>query len=489
MDSVFVKPLVPLVAKEELDLERLIDSLVNNLSRIDVIRTEQAHILLREFRNALHDSKDLQVSKRIRGDLPRRKDDLAKFFTQLANRSKRDIIRTIALYDWLSKIDERLDGVSSIDTDIREKVISIIRQISVQNANTAVTDTKVQALNLRKKDDIIKSNGYTSLTSGSITNSLVTALETPSLSIQFDRRVYTQNIYTFFTEETTDTAAVGEKRYDTTQDALTVKISVKNTVPFNIIDLGLGIPFRIASVIAIDSANRREDITSNVVGNNISVNGNLAIVKTDTSVSDAFGLNTYNLIFPIAQTNVELELQIESFDTYPLKLYELVNARGEVIKSFSILESMIIDRRLVGETYASKKAEIDQIIATGYVREANNPSSLRVVEVRRCNVFSTASTKESKSDLNYLQSDLKIKSVELYVDVYDPLQLIRYYIFNAENEKQEISPVNSNPKATTKIVYETILPKQIQVEVVIPEETSYLPILHGIAVIIGEVNI
>lgn len=487
--SSFIKPLIPLTTREELDLQIMLDYLVDNLSRIDVIRTEQAHTLLKTFKEGIKNCKGLDISRAIRTDLPRRKDDLAKFFTLLGNRTRRDILRTIALYDWLSKIDEVLDGIRSIDSDIREKVISLIREISVQNGNTAVTDSKIQALNLRKKDDIIKSTGYTSLTSGSITNGVTTAAIPADVKLTFERDVYYQNIYTFYSEEVTKEAKITEKRYDTVQQALAAKLSVTSPQPFTLVDLGLGIPFRVLGVYSIDSANRKEDITDAVLGNNIQVNGGIAIARTDTSVSDTTGQNTYNFIIPKGATNLEIDISIESFDTYPLKLFELLNPRAETIRKFNILESMILDRRLVGEAYKSKKEELDQIVAGGYLREANNPSSIRVVELKKCNVYTAANATASKTELNYIQSDLKIRSVELYVDVYDPLQLIRYSIINAENEKQDISPVNSNPITTTKLVYETLLPKQIQLEITVPVEATYLPVVHGVAIIIGEVNL
>lgn len=485
----FIEPISPLVSKQELDMELSLDRLIDNLSRIDVIRTEQAHVLLDRFRQDIRNSNSVNISKYIRSDLPRKKEDLERVLLSVRESTRKSIIRTIALYDWASKIDEYLDQIKSSEKDIKEKVLSLIKEISLTNKNMAVTDSRIVSFNFRKKDDIEKTNGYNSITSGSISNSISTRFVPAAAVLKFSRSLFLKNTYVDYTEEVSDTSVIGEKKYDIIQDDLQVNLSVKNSEAFNIVDFGLDIPFEIGFVYSIDASNRKEDITELVIGNNIQVNSVLAIEKTKDSSLDNTSVHSYTLIFPKPVSNVVIELKISSFDTYPLKLYSLVNSAGSIIKDFSLFESMIIDRRLIGSIYSEKKLEIDKEIATGLVKEVSRPSSLRAITFSRCNVYSITSKNISVTLVKPFQSDLKIRRFEFYVDAYDPLQLIRYSLLSGENEKQDISPINSNPVSPTRITYEDVLPKEVQLEIRIPIVSSYLPVVHGISMIIGEVNL
>lgn len=485
----FIEPIAPLVSKQELDMELSLDRLINNLSRIDVIRTEQAHVLLDRFRQDIRGSNAVNISKYIRSDLPRKKEDLERILLSVRESTRKSIIRTIALYDWTSKIDEYLDQIKSSEKDIKEKVLSLIKEISLTNRNTAVTDSRIVSFNFRKKDDIDKTNGYNSITSGSVSNSISTQFLPAATVLTFSRSLFLRNTYVDYTEEVSNTSVIGEKKYDIVQDDLQINLSIKNAAPFNIVDFGLDIPFEIISVYSIDSSNRKEDITELVIGNNIQVNSVLAIEKTRDSSLDNTSIHSYTLIFPKPVTNVIVDVKVSSFDTYPLKLYNLVNSAGAVIKSFSLFESMIIDRRLIGSTYSEKKLEIDKQIATGLVKEVSRPSSVRAITFSRCNVYAITSKNISVSLIKPFQSDLKIRRFEFYVDSYDPLQLIRYSLLSGENEKQDISPINSNPVSPTRITFEDVLPKEVQLEITIPVVTSYLPVVHGISMVIGEVNL
>jgi hypothetical protein len=485
----FIKPIAPLVAKEELDIELSLDRLINNLSRIDVVRTEQAHVLLDRFRQDLKASNSVDISRYIRSDLPRRKEDLDKFLTSVRETTRKSILRAIALYDWASKIDEYLDQISSSEKDIKEKVISLIKEISLANRNTAVTDARMVSLNFRKKDDIEKTDAFNSITSGSITNKITSAIVPAICSIKFGRQVFLKNIYSNYSEDLTDISELGNKRYDTTQENLEASLNITNSTPFSIVDFGLDIPFEVIQVYSIDPDNKKEDITDWVIGNNVQVNAVLAIEKTPDSSLDANSVHSYSFIFPKPITSIEIKIRISSFDTYPLKMFNLVNSRGEIIKQFSLLESMLIDRRLLGEKYIEQKKIIDEEAKTGIIKEISKPSSLRIITFVKCNVYSILAVSQSTTLLAPFQSDLKIRRVDIYVDSYDPLQLIKFSVVSGENEKQPISPVNSNPVSPTRIIYESILPKNIQIEVIIPKVEGYLPVLHGLTTIIGEVNL
>lgn len=485
----FIEPIAPLVSKQELDIELSLDRLIDNLSRIDVLRTEEAHLLLDRFRNDIRNSNSVELSKHIRADLPRRKEDLDRFFISVRESSRKSIIRAIALYDWASKIDEYIGQITSSEKDIKEKVLSLIKEISLTNKNTAVTDSRIVSFNFRKKDDIEKTNGYNSITSGSVTNNIASQLLQATTSLKFSRGLYLQNIYNNYSEELSDSSNIGEKKYDTKQDDLDVVLSVKNTVPFNVVDLGLDIPFEIIKVYSIDPSNRKEDITELVIGNNIQVNSVLAIETTRNSSLDVTSTHSYSLIFPKPVTNISVDIKIISFDTYPLKMYNLINSAGSIIKEFNLFDSMIIDRRLIGSSYSERKLAIDREIATGIVKEISKPSSLRTITFSKCNVYSILAKNVSSTLVKAYQSDLKIRRVEIYIDSYDPLQLITFSILSGENEKQPISPVNSNPVSPTRITYEDLLPKEIQLEIVIPVVDTYMPVIHGVSMVIGEVNL
>lgn len=485
----FAELIAPLVSKQELDLELSLDRLIDNLSRIDVLRTEEAHVLLDRFRQDIRNSNSVEVSRLIREDLPRRKEDLDRFFILVRESTRKSILRTISLYDWASKIDEYLSQITSSEKDIKERVLSLIKEISLANRNTAVTDSRIVSFNFRKKDDIEKTNGLNSITSGSVSNNISSQIVQATRSLKFSRSLYLTNVYTNYSEELSDSSEVGQKKYDTKQEDLDVLLTVKNDLPFNIVDFGLDIPFEILKVYSIDSASRKEDITELVLGNNIQINSVLAIETTRDSSLDVTSTHSYSLIFPKPVTNILVEVRITSFDTYPLKLYNLINSAGTVIKEFNLFDSMIIDRRLIGSTYAEKKLEIDKEISTGIVKEISRPSSLRTVTFSKCNVYTILSKNPSVTMVKPYQSDLKIRRVEFYVDAYDPLQLIRYSILSGENDKQAISPINSNPVSPTRITYEDVLPKEIQLEITIPVVSQYMPVVHGISLIIGEVNL
>jgi hypothetical protein len=485
----FIEPIAPLIPKQELDIELSLDRLIDNLSRIDVLRTEEAHVLLDRFRSDIKNSNSVELSKNIRKDLPRRKEDLDRFLISVRESTRKSIVRTIALYDWASKIDEYLSQITSSEKDIKEKVLSLIKEISLANRNTAVTDSRIVSFNFRKKDDIEKTNGYNSITSGSVTNNISSQVVQAKCNLKFSRSLFLKNIYTNYSEEVSDSSEIGEKKYDTNQDDLNVVLSIKNDIPFNVADFGLDIPFEIVKVYSVDSSNRKEDITELVIGNNIQVNSVLAIETTKDSSLDVTSTHSYSLIFPKPVTNINVEIRIVSFDTYPLKMYNLINSAGTIIKEFNLFDSMIIDRRLIGATYSERKLAIDKEIATGIVKEISRPSSLRTITFSKCNVYTILSKNPSITLVKAYQSDLKIRRVEIYVDSYDPLQLIRFSILSGENEKQPISPINSNPVSPTRITYEDTLPKEIQLEITIPVVDSYIPILHGVSIVIGEVNL
>jgi hypothetical protein len=189
----FIEPISPLVSKQELDMELSLDRLIDNLSRIDVIRTEQAHVLLDRFRQDIRNSNSVNISKYIRSDLPRKKEDLERVLLSVRESTRKSIIRTIALYDWASKIDEYLDQIKSSEKDIKEKVLSLIKEISLTNKNMAVTDSRIVSFNFRKKDDIEKTNGYNSITSGSISNSISTRFVPAAAVLKFSRSLFLKN--------------------------------------------------------------------------------------------------------------------------------------------------------------------------------------------------------------------------------------------------------------------------------------------------------
>ena len=123
-------PRVPLLSKQEYDLQLAQDIFISGLSDIDVLRTEQAHLLFKRLKTALQGFTSYEVPKTIREDLPRRKADLEEFLAKIPSISRRDILRVIALYDWASKTEEILNSIKTNQPDLKEKVLSIIKQIS-----------------------------------------------------------------------------------------------------------------------------------------------------------------------------------------------------------------------------------------------------------------------------------------------------------------------------------------------------------------------
>lgn len=128
----FIEPIAPLVSKQELDIELSLDRLIDNLSRIDVLRTEEAHLLLDRFRNDIRNSNSVELSKHIRADLPRRKEDLDRFFISVRESSRKSIIRAIALYDWASKIDEYIGQITSSEKILKKKYCLLLKKYLLQ---------------------------------------------------------------------------------------------------------------------------------------------------------------------------------------------------------------------------------------------------------------------------------------------------------------------------------------------------------------------
>lgn len=62
-------PRVPLVSKQEYDLQLAQDIFISGLSDIDVLRTEQAHLLFKRLKTALQGFTSYEVPKTIREDL------------------------------------------------------------------------------------------------------------------------------------------------------------------------------------------------------------------------------------------------------------------------------------------------------------------------------------------------------------------------------------------------------------------------------------
>lgn len=485
----FFNPIAPLVTREELDLEQALTTLIESLSRSGTIKSHEAHVLLKEFRENLERRKTIDIHPHIRGDLPRRKVHLEQFFAAIAESSRKCILRSIALYDWASKIDEYINQINSTEKAINEKVISLIKQIFMQNLNTSVTNRRLVPMNLRKKDDIFSSDGFVSQTVGAVSAKFNSTIVQSKKVIKTDRPVYLQNIYREYSEEKVDTLKVSEKRYDFSEEPIVITLMVEAEEPFSVVDIGLNVPFVVKGVYSTEEGGRKESIDKDVLGEYLQVNGVIALERTRDSFLDANSINTFSFILPVPKSKLEISLEIQAFDTYPLRLYELHSSSGELVRKFTLLESMIIDKRIMGAEHNSLREELEKVIATGILKEKNEPSPFRVFTVTKCNTYRADQPTKSVTAFNPFQSDLKIRTVEIYVDAYDPMQTIEYMVEGADGKKLPISPVNSNPKHPTKIVYEQNLPRVIHIESTIQPNETYLPILFGMVMIIGEVNI
>ncbi len=484
-----LKPKVPLLSKQEIELNIAEDVLINGLSTYSVLKTEEAHMLINRFKKTMKGLKSFEVPRTIREDLPRRSSDIEEFFGKIPSMTRRDISRIISLYDWASKMDEILDNIKVLQPDIKEKVLSIIKQISAERKTTSVTDTKIERLGFRSKDEIVKSNGYVDIYSGSVTNIVTSSIDSSvSLDISFNRPLYFSNIYSEYSEDSTTSSKVSEKRYDFSQDPLEVVINFSSPNLFNIIEFELGIPFSIKDIESLEDGNF-VSVTESVIGTDILVNGETLITTTKESIIDNKSVNKYTIVLPVSSNRLRVTLEIVSSDSYPVKLYQLFNARGEVVRSYTLKESMIIDSRITGPAYSSLREEIIESTRLGELRDANTPSPFRIVEFKNIRVSNIVTRQESVTITKYIQSDLKIRRVEFYVDSYDPLQLIRYKVLWGEDKSTDISPVNSNPVAPTVVNFATDLPREVQLQITIPVNNSYLPTLHGIGILVGEVNI
>lgn len=485
-----INPQVPLIPKQQLDLNLAEEVLIAGLSDLDVLKTEEAHLLLKRLKETMKGLVSYNVPKSIRADLPRRKEDLNEFLGRIPTISRRDILRIIALYDWVSKIDLILDNIKTKQPDLKERVLSLIKQISASKKNTSVTDIKVEKLNLRTKDDIWKSDAYIDIYSGSITNKITTReITNAEKIITFSRPIYSQNIYSNYTENNSVNTTVGNKIYDTLESALDCTIDINSPVLFGSIEIELGAPFEIISIETLGNTGNFETITEQIIGRNILINGEEVISTTQESIIDNFAVSRYTLVLPNSLNRLRVNIRFSGFDSYSVRLYELINSRNEIVRTYTLRESMIIDARLAGSGVAKEREELLESTSLGQLREVNSPSPLRIIDFKSIRVNEITTSVASKTITKYIVSDVKIKKVEFYVDSYDPLQLVRFKVLSGKDTVNPISPINSNPSDPTVVNFSGALPTEIQIQIDIPVVPTYRPIIHGIAVLLGEVNI
>ena len=483
-------PRVPLLSKQEYDLQLAQDIFISGLSDIDVLRTEQAHLLFKKLKTALQGFTSYEVPKTIREDLPRRKADLEEFLAKIPSISRRDILRVIALYDWASKTEEILNSIKTNQPDLKEKVLSIIKQISASKKNTSVTDIKVEKFNFRLKDEVWTSNAYIDLYSGSLSNGItISESLTATKTISFSRPLYSKNIYSSYTEDRSEFGNLQVKGYDIQESPLDAVIDISDTAVFGTVEIETNAPFEIISIERLGDTGNFETVTEQVVGRNILINGEEVISTTPESIIDSFSTSRYTLVLPYNVNRLRINVRFYGFDSYSVKLYELINSRGEIVRSYNLKESMIIDTRLAGSVYDKERQELLESTRLGQLREVNTPNPLRIIEFKNIKVNNILTTTASVTTTKFIASDLKIKNVQFYVDSYDPLQLIRFKVLYGKDSIKGISPINSNPVDPTVLNFDGALPTEVQIQIEIPLVASYRPVIHGMAVLLGEVNL
>jgi hypothetical protein len=302
--------------------------------------------------------------------------------------------------------------------------------------------------------------------------------------------MYESNVYVDGkTDSTTRDLQVGKPYFNVTPELDEVAFEVRNQEAFSVFRVKLTKPFTILSVGTDDPESGSPiDITERVIGLGIDVDDQQIDLRSPLSSVNINGESEYEVMLPSPVTVVRFVLRLTRKDSYQFARTVKQNNHGDVIKKYSIKDSLLLRRSItiaVPESYmrnlmsdAAEGETVTQVEAAPY-----STFTINAIEIESISASQTSTNK-----LKRFVSASQVKYVEIFVDAYDPQRIISYEVEADFGQKDTIDPVNSNG-TTFRVTYPDKLPNYFNINVTIPTSAPYNPIINGIVIRAGEKEI
>jgi len=477
--------------REELTLTRMIEELILRLSNPQAVLGADRFIIAKETRETLEWMNFLSVPEEIRTDLPRRAAAVDKFYAFLSDILRRELTRTLGAYQVMNELEELILSGTNTHNEIRNQATELIAKMLNQVKQKSVLGSNIDELTLREAAHIESGNYYHTPYSGAATVPMETFNQVESeITVKPSRILYLDNIYDSFTEETSDVlVSEGDALWDIDMDPLDVTYSIQADTPFNFIDLKMNMPFEVKDIRAdISGTGSIQSIFSAVVGKYVNVKGESFLLPDSASIVNSDGTGLYSFLLPQAFSTVEITLTLTDMDLTPVELGRVIGRSGNIIDQFTLKETLLSRGAISGKGEEKLLLDLDERRLRGTAEYVTEQKSIRMVQVLQAGTYIGVPSGDGDLVFRSTTSLSKIESVEIYVDSYDPEEVISYQVDNGAAE-DTISPVNSSASAATKVIYEEEAPPAVNIKAVIPNNANYLPIIRGIIVRTKEVTL
>lgn len=480
-----------ITSRKDLEVGTLETSFVNFLSRRANIYGEESRQFVASFKQALIDLDEFHVPKELEPEQVRRSEYMNLFFATLDTCSKRDLVRILNCYSWINRLDSLMSAKTSRAESIANQVDTLIGKILAQNQNKSPTNRSVLNLDFTQKDDLESGNGYHSLSAGVLTNQMeVVSQPNFTAKITAAHDMYESNVYVDGkTDSTVRDLQIGKPYFNVTPELDEVAFEVRNAEAFSVFRVKLTKPFTILSVGADDpDTGSPIDITERVIGLGIDVDDRQIDLRSPLSSVNINGESQYEVVLPSPVTVVRFTIRLTRKDSYQFARTVKQNNHGDVIKKYSIKDSLLLRRSItiaVPESYmrnlmsdAAEGETVTQVEAAPY-----STFTINAIEIESISAAQTSTNK-----LKRFVSASQVKYVEIFVDAYDPQRVISYEVEADFGQKDTIDPVNSNG-TVFRVTYPDKLPNYFNINVTIPTSAPYNPIINGIVIRAGEKEI